>query len=322
MDRLSSALIASVVALSVTACAGAKRPSAQPGSSVPGATLWQEPGNIASRDLYNGPWGSRQAPDPNAVYTLVERKHSGVNPGMTVVDPQGREWSVKQPYPSGLDDEAPVEVTLSRVLSGIGYHQPPVYYLRTFTLKDDWGTHTEAGGRFRLKEEALEDAGSWRWEDNPFIGTRPYEGLLVLLMMFNSTDLKNSNNTLYERRNSGRVERWYVVRDIGSALGDTNSFAARKNNPAAFERSPFILGVGNGYVEFANNSPYTALVSERIRPEHVTWASNLLARLSDQQWQDAFRAGGYEPQVANRFIQGLHKKIRQGQEVTPLAARR
>ena len=78
---------------------------------------------------------------------------------MTVVDPQGREWSVKQPYPGGLDDEAPVEVALSRLLSAIGYHQPPVYYLPTFTLKDDWGTHVEPGGRFRLKDKTLEERG-------------------------------------------------------------------------------------------------------------------------------------------------------------------
>jgi hypothetical protein len=322
MHRVSVALVAVMVALSVTSCARAKRPSLQPAAAVPGASLWQEPTDLPARDLYYGPWGSRRAPEPNAVYTFVERKHSGVNPGMTVIDPQGREWSVKQAYPSGLDDEGPVEVTLSRLLSAIGYYQPPVYYLPTFTLKDDWGTHSEPGGRFRLKEETLKDAGPWRWEDNPFVGTRPYQGLLVLLMMFNGTDLKNSNNTLYEHRNGGHVERWYVVRDIGAALGDTNRLAPRKNHPDTFERHPFILGVRNGYVDFANESWYQPLVRERITPADVAWASTLLARLTDRQWQDAFRAGGYEPQVANRFIRRLKQKIGQGQETTRRAATR
>ena len=40
-------------------------------------------------------------------------------------------------------------------------------------------------------------------------------------------------------------------------------------------------------------------------PEDVAWASALLGRLSDKQWADAFRAGGYEPEVANRFIAKL-----------------
>jgi hypothetical protein len=316
MHRVSVALVVVVVTLSVTSCAHAKRPSLQPAAAVPGARLWQEPTDLPVRDLYYGPWGSRRGPDPNAVYTFVERKHSGVNPGMTVIDPQGREWSVKQAYPSGLDDEGPVEVTLSRLLSAIGYYQPPVYYLPTFTLKDDWGTHSEPGGRFRLKEETLKDAGPWRWEENPFVGTRPYQGLLVLLMMFNSTDLKNSNNTLYERQNGDHGERWYVVRDIGAALGDTNRFAPRKNHPDSFERHPFILGVRNGNVDLANQGWYQALVRERITVDDLAWASNLLARLTDRQWQDAFRAGGYEPQVANQFIRKLQQKIAQGQEMT------
>ena len=86
-----------------------------------------------------GPWGAEHAPDPKGVYTLVERKHTGVNLGLTVKDEQGREWSVKQPYPGGLDPEAPVEVAVSRLLSAIGYHQPPIYFLPAFTLKDDFG---------------------------------------------------------------------------------------------------------------------------------------------------------------------------------------
>jgi hypothetical protein len=320
--RLSVVLAALAIALDEAACARAKRPSVQPAATVPGAILWQQPADLSTRDLYYGPWGSRRAPDPKAIYTLVERKHSGVNLGMTVVDPEGREWSVKQPYPSRLDDEGPVEVTLSRVLSGVGYHQPPVYYLPHFTLKDDWGLHTEAGGRFRLKEEGLKDVGLWRWEENPFVGTKPYQGLLVLLTMFNSTDLKNSNNSLYERRNGDRVERWYVVRDIGSALGDTNAIAARKNQADAFERHPFILGVQGGHVEFASHGWYSTLVRDRITADDVAWASNLLSQLSDRQWRDAFRAGGYEPQVADRFIRKLREKIRQGQDVTRRASAR
>jgi hypothetical protein len=268
---------------------------------------------LSARDLYYGPWGSTNAPDPHGIYSFVERKHSGVNPGMTVVDAHGREWSVKQAFPSGLDDEGPVEVVLSRLLSAVGYFQPPVYYLPTFTLRDDWGTRVEAGGRFRLKHETLEDEGSWRWEDNPFVGTTPYQGLLVLMMMFNSTDLKNGNNTLYRRLKDGRVEWWYVVRDLGAALGDTNRIVPRKGHARAFERHPFMLGVRDGYVDFAYRGWYRPFVRERITPKDVVWASRLLAGLNDRQWQDAFRAGDYDPQVAARFIQTLRERIAQGQ---------
>jgi hypothetical protein len=41
----------------------------------------------------------------------------------------------------------------------------------------------------------------------------------------------------------------------------------------------------------------------------------LLGRLSDRQWQDAFRAGGYEPDVAARFIRVLRHKLEVGRRL-------
>jgi hypothetical protein len=45
---------------------------------------------------------------------------------LTVRDPQGREWHVKQPPHTEQSAEGPVEIVLSRVLSAVGCHQPPV----------------------------------------------------------------------------------------------------------------------------------------------------------------------------------------------------
>jgi hypothetical protein len=320
MNRVLVGLAVAMTAVTFTSCSGVKRPALQPSSAEPGASLWERPTDLPRRDLFYGPWGVGRAPNPDATYRYVHGKHSGVNPGMTVIDPQGREWSVKQALPGGLDDEGPVEVALSRLLSAIGYHQPPVYFLPSFTLKDDWGTHTERGGRFRLKEETLKDAGPWSWQENPFVGSQPYQGLLVMLVMFNSTDLKNDNNSLYEHRDGDRLERWYTVRDIGAALGDTFWLAPLKGDPTAFERAPFIIGVNNGYVDFGTKGLYRNLVQNRITPADVQWASNLLAQLSDRQWSDAFRAGGYQPDVATRFIHKLHEKVAQGRDLSRRAA--
>jgi hypothetical protein len=315
------ATIALVAVFGASCVAGVGRPQVQNAPPPPGSTLWVEPTDLATRDLYNGPFGAEQAPDPKDVYELVELKHSGVNLGMTVKDSKGREWSVKQPFPGNLDSEAPVEVAVSRLLSGVGYRQPPVYYLPGFTLKDDFGQRVEVGGRFRLKPDGLKEVNTWDWAANPFVGSKEFQGLIVLLMMFNSTDLKNSNNSIYERRDGDLVEHWYLARDIGSAFGDTNRFVPRKNHPDAFEREPFILGVTNGYVDFAYNGWYKNLVRERITPDEVAWACNLLGRLSDQQMQDAFRAAHFEPDIANRFIAKLREKIQQGRSLAISAAR-
>lgn len=305
-----------------TACAGVKVPKAQTTPAPPAASLWIEPADLASRDLFYGPWGSEHAPNPAGVYTLLERKHTGVNLGLTVKDEKGREWSVKQPFPGGLDSEAPVEVALSRLLSAIGYHQPPVYYVPAFTLKDDFGKRVEVGGRFRLKDPSMKETGLWKWEDNPFVGTKPYQGLIVLMMMFNNTDLKNTNNSLYEHRNGDLIEQWYLTRDLGASLGDVNPISPRKNHPDSFEQMPYILGTSNGHVQFAYSSWYKNLVKDRITPEEVAWASELLGQLSDKQWADAFRAAGYQPEVANRFIAKLKEKIDQGRALGARAADR
>jgi hypothetical protein len=316
MYRPFRSLTALMIVIAGAACAvRVKPPAAATAPSAPGATLWEKPDDLARQDLFNGPWGPQRAPEADAEYRLVERKHTGVNPGMTVRDPHGQEWSVKQMPPGGLDREGSVEVAVSRLLSAIGYHQPPVYYLPAFRLKDDWGVRTELGGRFRLKDESLDDVGPWSWQENPFIGSEPYEGLLVVLMMLNSTDLKNSNNTLYERRTGGRVEQWYVVRDVGAALGDANRIAPLKGDPDAFEREPFILGVSGGFVNFAYGAWYRSLVRDRIKPSDVRWASTLLGGLSDRQMNDAFRAGGFDPSETGRFVRKLREKTQQGREL-------
>ena len=324
MNRICIALVAASATLSLTSCAQlkSKAPAAQPTAAERGATLWQRPANLQSRDLFYGPWGREHAPAPADTYRLVERKHTGVNPGLTVLDSRGREWSVKQPPPGNFDSEVATEIAVSRILGAVGYHQTPIYLLPTFTLKDDWGTRTEIGGRFRLKHETLKSKGDWSWQENPFIGTRPYQGLLAMLMMLNSSDLKNSNNSVYEYRNGGVVEQRYIVRDLGAALGDLNRFAPRKGHPDAFERQPFIVGVKSGYVEFGYNGLYKSLVRDRITPADMAWASDLLGQLSDRQWQDAFRAGGFESAVADRFIRKLRQKIQQARDAESLIASR
>jgi len=97
---------------------------------------------------------------------------------VTVRDPQGREWHVKQPPHYDQRAEGPIEVTLSRVLSAVGYYQPPVYFLPRLSITDAKGTHVEPGGRFRLTDKSIKNTGDWSWQQNPFVGTRPYQGLL------------------------------------------------------------------------------------------------------------------------------------------------
>jgi hypothetical protein len=312
------------VALAVNAPRGmaATQKTALPPSTTLSA-LWESPEDLSGRDLFTGPWSPAHVPDPDAVYTYVRPKQGGTNPGVVVQDPLGREWHVKQPPHTDQGTEGPVEVTLSRVLSAVGYHQPPVYFVPSFLIRDASGIHRVPGGRFRLTDANMRSRGEWSWRENPFVGMRPFEGLLAILLIFNSADLKDSNNTLYEVRGpGGHVVPWYVVRDLGSALGDTRRFTPRRNNLELFEKQGFITGVQSGFVTFSYHASHQSPIRNRIRPDDAGWAGALLARLSDRQWDDAFRAGHYTPDVAARYIRKLHANIARARQVADDESRR
>lgn len=274
--------------------------------------LWEQPADLQGRDLLNGRWGSARAPDAQATYRFLEPKLTGTNPGMTVRDPQGRKWHVKQPNLE-RGAEGPIEVTMSRILEAVGYHQPPVYFVPSFTVSGDGPTRVVPGGRFRLVVPELDGEGEWSWQENPFVGSKPYQGLLVTLLLFNSSDLKNSNNVLYRYRPSpDREQLWYVVRDLGTALGETGRVGPRRGDIDAFERTRFILGVTQGHVRFDYHGFHRELVEGRVTPADVRWATTLLAGLTMDQWRDAFRAGGFEPATAERFIRRIQARIQEG----------
>ena len=307
------AIVPLVVALNAPVPLPAVQPTMMPWDA-PLAALWQRPHDLPARDLFYGPWGAERAPDPRAVYAFVRPKQGGSNPGVIVVDPLGREWHVKQPARNGHGDEGPAEVVVSRILSAVGYHQPPVYYLPAFSMKDGHGTRTVRGGRFRLHDGTMRSRGEWSWHRNPFVGMRPCQGLVAILLMFNSFDFKSSNNTLYDVQRGDHIEPWYVVRDLGGALGETGWVNPKRNDPDVFERQRFILGVHDGVVLFSNHTRFHDVI-RGLTTADVGWASELLSRLSDRQWHDAFRAGGYAPETADRFIRKIRINIAEAQRV-------
>ena len=311
MRRVLTLAVVAIGAGLLVAGSEARMRPATPQNQLRIEELWREPHNIAAQNLFDGPWGHALAPDPDASYRFRRSERIGVNPGMTVVDSSGREWNIKQAPHYGRLAEGPLEVVLSRVLSAVGYHQPPVYFLPAFTLKDTFGTRQEAGGRFRLRPPELSERETWDWRKNPFVGTRPYNGLLVILAMFDSADLKSANNRVYERTTTpGSVERWYVVRDLGATLA--SRVRASTGDSERFAAFPFHTGTDTGYVQFAHTGRQGDLLRDRITPDDVRWACQLLARLTDAQWRDAFRAGGYGQADVDRFTQRLRDQVSEG----------
>ncbi len=109
-----------------------------------------------------------------------------------------------------------------------------------------------ASGRSSRRERYLLEVGDWSWQQNPFVGTAPYQGLLVVLLLFNSSDIKNANNSVYQLLEPREgATRWLVVRDIGASLGETGRLDPKRGDPDLFDRIPFITGVRDGFVDSA-----------------------------------------------------------------------
>jgi hypothetical protein len=283
--------------------------------------LWQEPSNLQQRDLFHGPGGFQLMPR-DATFTFVARDTSGWSPGFDVRSQDGTDWSVK------LGPEAQSEVVSSRILWALGFHQPPMYFLERWSL-----TGIESGpqpaGRFRPSLANQKVIADWSWYENPFVGSRAFGGLVVANLILNSWDWKTSNNKIYELSDPvNGVSRWYVVRDLGASLGRTTYPSVLKwfrlrgfgqgtrNDLPGFESQEFITRVDSrSRPEFDYRGIYRDVI-DTVTSADVRWVCGLLNRLTDEQWRDAFRAGGYEPEQTARYVAKIKAKIAQGLQMT------
>jgi len=315
MHRLAAVL--ATAAVLTTSCGGRTvRTTISDPTTVDISQLWIEPHDIETRDLFAGPDAGIAAPDAATQFTFVRADQSGYSPGYDVKDANGLEWSVK------LGPEAQPEVVSSRILWAIGFHQVPTYYLATWTLVGGPGGNP-GPARFRPESPGQKVVGEWSWYENQFVGTGPFKGLVVANLLLNNWDWKTSNNKIYDVTGSDGVTRRYVVRDLGASLGKTAFPTALKwlpvrgfgqgsrNDLEGFESQRFILGVEGTRVLFDYQGIHEKLV-DTITPRDVVWASELLARLSDEQLHDAFRAGGYGQEQATRYVAKIRSKIAEG----------
>lgn len=273
------------------------------------AQLWVKPANIASRDLFWGFGGEKYAPKPGTKFKVKAFKESGTSPGWDVEDPDtGREYDIK------AGSEAQVEVVLSRLMWAVGFHQPPIYLLTKYDLSGEKADEMPMTGRFRPKlgDELADNVDTWSWHENPFVGTREFKGLIVMQLIFNNWDLKTPQNKIYDVKNPGAgPARWYVVRDLGAALGRTAWPVGTKNDPAEFEKQQLIKRVAGRRVEFDYDARHKELF-EDITVDDVVWIAELMNQITPKQYADAFRAAAYPDETATRFIAKLRAKVQEG----------
>ena len=290
--------------------------------------IWHDPGRIATLDLLNGQGGNEGR--PVAPFKFEREDQSGTNPKFDVRDARGTKWRVK------LGDEARPEVTASRLLWAVGYFVNDDYVLESAKvdgLKLTRGASMAADGnivdaRFAKKPEGQSKIGTWKWRENPFMGTKEFNGLRVMMAVLNNWDLKDVNNAVYEEKASGRD--LLLASDVGATFGTNGlswSKGRSKGDVDTFAKSKFITRKTATEVDFgtpaapmvmeaANVKVYKMRrdlewIGKKIPIADARWTGSLLKQLSHEQLVDAFRAGQFPAEDVERYVGVVESRIKE-----------
>jgi len=268
------------------------------------AVMWS-PVRVESRDLYHGAGGTAMRPDVRRV-AFIKKDTGGNNLKYRIKDARGRQWVAK------IADESQPEVAANRLLWAIGYRTEIDYLAPRLTIPGQ-GTYNNV--RLEARPAGVDRDTKWEWDENPFVGTREFKGLRVMMAVINNWDLKDTNNTILR---TGR-EHQYIVSDLGSSFGKLpvssafilNRFGRSVNDPADYVKSTFLHGVDDdGEVDFYYKAKGKDLL-KGISVEDARWVGLLLSRLSDRQLRDAFRAANYSTANQRLMARAVRSRINQ-----------
>ncbi|PYP91389.1 MAG: hypothetical protein DMG65_07920 [Candidatus Angelobacter sp. Gp1-AA117] len=293
------------------------------------AIIWEDPGDIKSKDLFYGP-GSKKD-EPHGTFKFIKEDKHAHSPKLDVEDENGKTWRAK------MGAEAQPEPVATRLLWAVGYFTNENYYLPEMTVTNLPG-HLTRGQEFvtapghvksvRLQRHPKHEkkAGTWNWRQNRFLDTREFNGLRVMMALISNWDLKDDNNAIYEDESSR--EQFYEVTDVGSSFGTPGRRyrdAPSKNNLKEYRKQKFISKITPTYVDFDYPHlppllyvfafPYYSheirirWVGKHIPRQDAKWIGSLLAQLTPEQIHDAFRAGGYSPDKIEAYSAVLQKRI-------------
>jgi hypothetical protein len=282
--------------------------------------LWQEPTDIESGVLFFGSGGRAGAPDPASKFIFLADKGdpNDSNPKIDAKDEQGRGWTVK------FGPEVKAETAATRIVWAVGYHVDQDYFVEQATI-DGFSRLETRNMRFERDDDGWKKMGRWDWNNNAFVGTREFDGLKTLMALLHNVDLAETNTKIV-RRKGGAEQLVYYVNDLGASLGSTGAWFTKmpwltkarsesKGVPQDYVKNGFIAGVKNGEVNFQITRRLADQILDGVKVEHARWMGNLLARLSEKQLKDAFRAGGFTESEVDIYVNEIRDRIKQLQNL-------
>jgi hypothetical protein len=283
----------------------------QPDGEGP-AVLWRNPVDIASRNTYYGSGGKRH--EPTGPFTFDKEDTSGSNPKFDVIDQDGVKWRAK------MGDEVQPETVAARLVWAVGYFANEDYFMPELHVQNMGrlrrGNHfvspegTVHNVRLKRHLKGEKKIGTWKWANDPFTGTREWNGLRVLMAVMNNWDLKDTNNSVYQVGGE-HPEQLYMASDLGASFGTTGLSWNQKGNLQAYRHSKWIRRITPEFIDF-NVPSWPALnrwIGRNIPLADAKWIGHLLAQLSPEQIRDAFRAAGYSSQDVEAFSQVVERRI-------------
>jgi hypothetical protein len=262
--------------------------------------LWREPSDLESRNLLLGAGGEAMKPDLSNV-TFVEEKKGGYSTKYVVRDAAGNEWVAK------LGKEAQPDTSANRLLWAVGYETEIAYLVPKLTIT---GKGTFENVRLEARPKDVKRASTWRWEDNPFKGSRELQGLKIMMALINNWDMKDANNQiLVSRGGTDSGELRYIISDLGGSFGKTGGIISRsRNKPSDFVKADFVKAVKGDRIDFNYGGKNQKLFDD-ITVQDAKWIASYLGRLSDEQIRDAFRAANYLPEEVERLSRAVRERI-------------
>ena len=275
--------------------------------------LWRDPGDISARNLLAGPGGEEMKPDLTSV-TFIKEETGGYSPKFRVRDGAGKVWVAK------LGSESQPETAASRLVWAVGYPTEIHYLYPCVQIQGAPKPKKEvkrcegngfANVRFEARPENVKRLDKWSWTNNPFKGTKEFQGLIVMMALVNNWDLKDDNNKVLfvPGGEGGQAELYYIISDLGATFGKTGNFITRsRNKPKDYVKTKLIDRVEGNQVRIDYSGKMGELFSN-ITVEQAAWIGSLLSQLSDEQIGDAFRAANYSPEEVQALTGEVREKI-------------
>jgi len=215
----------------------------------------------------------------------------------------------------------------------MGYAAEPTFFIESgsiegalglkrakrFVSKD--GSFRVARFKLHVKGSADDESQSWSWNENPFVGSREFSGLKILMMLTSNWDTnaprvgKGNSHTGISHSDS---QAPYAVTDWGATLGKYGGFFGRNRwdwGGYRIQTAGFVKMSKDGALKWGFKGKHNPDITAGVSIADVIWLNRYLSRITDEDLAAGFVASGASEPVAREYTRLMRHRIVQLQRV-------